>query len=107
MVSGFLFGLIVVGVMTAMLARRWSRYRRRRERERLPGLTPERAIPIQRFDEIQDWVQRTPCTDGSLPVIVAEGSLQHGARSMRVVHVECSSSRDTFALYFDVSTLLN
>ncbi|MEL6760436.1 MAG: hypothetical protein AAFP04_08510 [Myxococcota bacterium] len=107
MVSGFLFGLTVVGVMAAMFAKRWSRDSKRREREQLPGLTPERAISIQRFDEIQDWVRRTPCADGSRPVIVAEGSLQHGARSMRVVHVECSSSRDAFALYFDVSTLLN
>lgn len=102
-----LFSAAIGSALVVFAIRGVKRRRFEGRRAGLPGLTPENAIRIQRFDEIQDWVRTTPCRDGSRPHIVSEGSLQHGGRAVRVVHVECSSCADEFSLYFDLSELLN
>lgn len=99
--------LFAAAIVFALGVLGWRRFRQRGVRAGLPGLTPERAIAIQRFDEIDEWVRRTPCRDGSRPNIVSEGSLSLDGKSYRVVHVECDSCADEFSLYFDQSGLLN
>lgn len=102
-----LFSVAVVAALLTFATRALRRRRFESGREERPGFTPGRAIPIQRFDEIAQWVNDTPCRDGSRPVIVSEGGVQFEGRSMRVVHVECESCADAFSLYFDLSGLLN
>lgn len=105
--TALLFGAAIGVVMILFTLRGVKRRRFEGRRAGMPGLSPESAIRVQRFDEIQDWVRTTPCRDGSRPEIVSEGSLQLEGRTVRVVHVECSSCADEFSLYFDLSELLN
>ncbi|MEO1174528.1 MAG: hypothetical protein AAFX94_21110 [Myxococcota bacterium] len=102
--TGLLFAAAIVAALAGL---GWRSFRGRGARRGLPGLSPEHAISIQRFDEIEDWVRRTPCRDGSRPRIVSEGSMSIQGKSYRVVHVECDGCADEFSLYFDQSGLLN
>jgi hypothetical protein len=101
--AGLVFAAVVLvaaGVWLARGAR--ARAARRRWREG-PGTSPERAIPVRSYDEIDAAVAARRCACGERLRPTGEGTRQAGERRYRFVRLACDECEEAAALYFDVS----
>jgi hypothetical protein len=82
------------------------RYVQKRAVERArPGASPQTAIPIENYADIDVAVRMQSCRCGGRFVVRGEGPSQHQGRPLRVTHLECRSCEREQRLYFDLSTL--
>lgn len=82
------------------------RYAQHRAVERArPGGSPQTAIPIENYADIDVAVRMQSCRCGGRFLVRGEGPAQHRGRPLRVTHLECRSCERERRLYFDLSTL--
>jgi len=70
-----------------------------------PGRSPETAIPIENYADIDVAVRMQSCRCGGRFVVRGEGPSEHHGHPLRVTHLECRSCEREQRLYFDLSTL--
>lgn len=98
--AGFLLGIAVVAALVAVAVRRVQRVRAMRRR---PGATMERAVTVNRFDEIDLAVQGQQCWCGGLLTVAGETSHSAGDRRYRIVRLVCNRCERDQHMYFDVT----
>lgn len=96
--------LLALGFSAWRLA---ARVRLRRRLRALPGATPERAIVVDRFDEIDALIAARGCHCGGGLHVIGEGSDRIDGVVLRSVRAECAWCEEVVTVYFDVSRLFH
>lgn len=98
---GFLFTCAILAAVTVLGVRR---LRARRQRLMRPGATVERAVVVQRFDDMDKFLQRHTCAFCGAPTrLLGEFSRPIGERRYRVVRLACSDCEREERVHFDVT----
>ena len=103
--TGLLFAAVVLVAAGVWL---WRGAAARAERRRLrsgPGTSPEEAIPVRSFDDIDLVVAGRRCSCGSALRLTGEGARQDGERRLRFTRLVCDECEEAYALYFDLTEL--
>lgn len=102
--SGVILGLAVLTAVVSL----WLRgYLQRRAEERLPGGSPESALPAPRFDDIDAVVRAQHCPCGGRLRLTGEGPLERGPQRLRFVRLACIRCERERQLFFDVTAALS
>ena len=105
---GILFTLAIVAAVIATYRKRWRRTRLRRNAQNLPGTTPERAIPIDSFTDIDDTLRDRWCPRcGGYLERAGEGTRTAVGRTLRVARLRCQECDEVAEVFFDATTLLH
>src|SRR5690348_15846319 len=97
--AGLIFVLAIGLALVALLVRRTRSARRRQTARAMPGRSPERPLAVQRFDEMDEAVERTRCACGGRASFVSEASVEVGGGRLRVVHARCNDCDDDVDLF--------
>jgi hypothetical protein len=101
---------LTAALLLALAFSAWRLARRIRLRRRLralPGATPERAIAVERFDEIDALISARGCHCGGGLRIIGEGSERSDGVMLRSVRAECAWCEEIVTVYFDVTGLFH
>lgn len=107
-----MIGLLLAAALVAALAasgyRALRRLRRRRALAALPGGSPESAIAVSGFADIDAHVSARRCPCGGSLASLGERSLAaahagSGERRLRVVRVECRHCEERSEVWFDAT----
>lgn len=103
--------LTFVGVLAfvfALLVRdRLKRRRRARLWRAQPARSPETAVRVSRYHEVDEHLRRARCTCGGALALLSEGTRSSDAGAVRVTHLSCTVCEAEHDLFFDVSLLLH
>lgn len=99
--------LFSVAVLAAVFVVGVRFLRRHASERRQPGRSPERAIPIEDYGEIDIAVRSAACACGGRFVLRGEAPVDDPTRSLRVAVVECRRCERERRLFFDLSTIRN
>jgi hypothetical protein len=104
-VIGVLFVAAIAAALTAMTLRRVRRARGRRAALRRPGATPELAIAITSWDDMQPHLRRRPCACGGTLRLAGEGSRAVGDRRFRIGRLVCDDCEEAADVFFDTTAV--
>lgn len=100
-----LMGAVIIAAVIAVGVRRWQSGR---AAGRHPGHTLERAIVVNRFDEIDAAVQYRRCAYcGGTQHEVGETSRTVGERRFRIVRLVCDECERDERVHFDVTEIFH
>jgi hypothetical protein len=102
-----LFVVAIVAAVSAIFARRLRRRRLRAAARTRPGATPELAIHIRSFAEMDGHLARRWCHCGGYLERRGEGSRDVEGRRFRVARLECQECEAVDEVYFDTTDLLH
>ncbi len=105
--TAVLFVLAVAAALVAMGLRRQRRNRQRRAAASRPGATPDTAIWVRSFDEIDEHLRRTWCGCGGILEPQGESSREEGGRRLRVARLVCQECDESTTLHFDTTDLVH
>ena len=103
--TGILFALVAMVAAGVWI---WRGARARAERRLLhegPGTTPDQAIAVSSFEDIDLTVAGRACSCGTGLRLTGEGSRQDGERRLRVTRMVCDECEEVFTLYFDLTEI--
>jgi hypothetical protein len=105
-----LTGLLVVALVAALVAT-WSQRRRRASLRRAAairdGASPERAIYVRSFADIDGHLGRRWCHCGGYLERTGEGSRELGGRRYRVARLRCQECEDLAEVFFDTTEVVH
>ena len=101
-----LFVLAIVAAVAAMGLKRRAKAKARRASFEGPGMSPEQAIAIRRFDDMDEEIRRRHCLCGARFSLAGEGTRDVGGRTLRVARLYCEECDESREVFFDTSTLL-
>jgi hypothetical protein len=101
-----LFVIAIVAAVGAMAWKRIARARARAESLRGPGTSPDEAIAIRSFEEMDALLKRRRCACGSFLSLAGEGTRDVGGKRLRVARLQCDDCEESRELFFDTTTLL-
>jgi len=105
-VTGVLFSLAILAAVFATGMRRLRRHRLRRAAAERPGVSPERAIAIQSYAEIDDHLARRWCICGGYLERAGEGTRVSDGRRFRILTVVDDFTRALSLGGADIAELL-
>jgi len=98
---------VILAAVAAMAARRWRRaYLRRRARTR-SGSSPERAIPVRSYGEMDAHLAGRWCACGGYLERLGEGSRGGDGRRYRVTRLRCQECEAIEEVFFDTTDILH
>ena len=103
MVISLLMTLAIVAAVLAVARRRRRRSRLRRAALGRPGATPDLAIPVRSFTEIDEHLAGRWCHCGGYLERSGEGSRDAGGRRFRVARLRCQECEQGAEVYFDTT----
>ena len=101
---------LLLALLAALLASAVRRRRRtlaRRAILALPGATPETALAIRDFGEIDAAIALPSCPCGHRPAPAGEGSREVGGRRFRVARLVCPSCEEEQFVFFETTEVLH
>ena len=101
-----LFVLAIVAAVGALGLKRLRKARARRVANQGPGSSPEQAIPIRSFEEMDAALRRRRCPCGAFFSLAGEGTREDGHRRLRVARLTCDDCEDSREVFFDTTSLL-
>jgi hypothetical protein len=101
-----LFALVSVAAVAAVGWRRWTRARLQRAALERPGATPENAIYVRDFAEMDEHLRRRWCSCGGFLEPAGEGSREDSGRRYRVARLLCQECEEATEVFFDTTELL-
>ena len=101
-----LFVLAIVAAVAAMGLKRLATAKARQASLRGPGSSPEEAIAIRTFGDMDDELRRRHCPCGARFALAGEGTRDVGGRTLRVARLYCDDCDESREVFFDTSTLL-
>lgn len=101
-----LFVLAIVAAVAAMGLKRRAKARARRASFAGPGSSPEQAIAIRSFADMDDELRRRHCLCGARFSLAGEGTRDASGRTLRVARLYCDECDESREVFFDTSTLL-
>lgn len=105
--TSILFVLAILAALGAMGARRWTRARLRRAAARRAGTSPDRAIAIRSFAEIDDQLAARWCHCGGYLERAGEGTREISGRRYRVARLTCQECESVDEVFFDTTDMLH
>jgi hypothetical protein len=102
-----LMGVAVIAAVVAMGRRRWHRAWLRREAGRRAGATPELAIPVRSYAEMDAPLAGRWCACGGYLERFGEGSREQSGRRYRVARLRCQECERVDEVFFDTTDLLH
>jgi hypothetical protein len=97
--------ILGAALIAALGAVAWKAWRRRAAERARPGGTPETALAVHDFAEIDRASRGQTCHCGGPFRLRGEGPAQWAGRPLRAVTLECSRCERERRLYFDLSEL--
>jgi hypothetical protein len=107
MVVTLLMTAALVAAVVTMALRRRSRRQLRLAATTRPGATPEQAIWVRSFTEIDDHLGRRWCHCGGFLERTGEGTRQQGDRRYRIARLCCQECEDTAEVWFDTTEVVH
>jgi hypothetical protein len=98
----FLLALALLLAIAAVALRSW---RHRAAERALPGRSPETAIRVEDYSDIDVTVRLESCSCGGLFVLRGEGPVRGYGASLRLTRIECRRCARERVLYFDLRTV--
>lgn len=102
-----LFTLAIVAAVVAMGLRRFRRSRLRRAAAQRSGSSPERAIHIRSYGEMDGHLDERWCFCGGFLERAGEGSRTAGGRTYRIARMRCQECEEPAEVYFDTTDVLH
>jgi len=99
-----ILGIVVLVAVVVMGVRRFQKSHAERRR---PGATIHRPVPVQRFDEIDTFINGRACWCGGTFFTSGETSRAIGERRFRIARLVCSECERDELVYFDVTAALH
>ncbi|HWP66971.1 MAG TPA: hypothetical protein VNO26_13800 [Candidatus Limnocylindria bacterium] len=102
--------LLVAALLAALAAvgrRHYQRSRLRRAAATRAGGTPETAIAVRRFDEIDEHLRARWCHCGGYLERCGEGSREAGGRRYRTARLRCQECDVEAVVFFDTTEVLH
>jgi hypothetical protein len=106
-VIGVLLPLVLVAAVASVAARRWRRARLRRAARERAGASPERAIHIRSYSEMEDHLGRRWCACGGYLERSGEGTREMDGRRFRMARLRCQECEVVEEVFFDTSDVLH
>ena len=107
MLISLLIGLAVVAAVVAMGRRRWHRAWLRREAGRRAGASPDLAIPVRSYGEMDAPLAQRWCACGGFLERLGEGTREEGGRRYRIARLRCQECETVDEVFFDTTDLLH
>lgn len=107
MVVSLLMTLAIVAAVVAVARRRLVRARLRREARGRAGATPDLAIAVRSFAEIDDHLTRRWCHCGGYLERAGEGSREMAGRRFRVARLRCQECEEAGEVFFDTTEVVH
>jgi hypothetical protein len=102
-----LLAVTIVVAVVAVARRRARRAGLRRAAATRAGASPELAIGIRRFDEMDEHLGRRWCHCGGYLERTGEGSREHDGRRYRIVRLRCQECEEPAEVFFDTTDLVH
>jgi len=102
-VTSLLLSLAILAAVVATAARRLRRRRARRAAARGAGVSPEEAIAIRSYAEMDDHLARCWCTCGGYLERMGEGTRVSNGRRFRVARLRCQECERVHEVFFDTT----
>jgi hypothetical protein len=102
-VTQLLLVVVLAAAIVVLARRRWRRARVRRLASRRPGASPEQAVPIDAFDEMDAHLRHRSCPCGGYLARRGEGSRDAAGRRYRVARLECLDCGRVDEVFFDTT----
>jgi len=100
------FVLAIVAAVAAVGWKKYAKARARRASFQGPGSSPEEAIPIRSFDDMDAQIRHRRCHCGAFLSLAGEGTRASGERRLRVARLVCDDCEESREVFFDTSALL-
>src|SRR5215470_17917686 len=107
MIVSLLFTAAIVVATASMWLRRRRRAALRRASRVRAGSSPELAIAVRRFSEIDDHLARRWCHCGGYLERTGEGSRDAYGRRYRVARLRCQECEDPSEVFFDTTDVVH
>ena len=101
--TGLLLSLAIIAAVFATGVRHLRRRRLRRAHAERPGVSPERAIAIRSYDEMDDHLARRWCICGGYLERSGEGTRVSNGRRFRVARLRCQECDRVDEVFFDTT----
>lgn len=107
MVASLLMAVAIVAAVVTMARRRGRRSALRRAAQRRAGASPDRAIAVRSFQEIDDHLARRWCHCGGYLERTGEGTREIGGRRFRIARLRCQECEDSAEVFFDTTEVVH
>ena len=104
--TSLLFVLAIVAAVGAMGLRAHRRRALKHAAAGRPGASPDNAIYIRSFHEMDEHLRKRWCSCGGFLEIIGEGTRERDGRRYRVARMECHECEETGEVFFDTTDLL-
>jgi hypothetical protein len=104
---GWLLLAALVAALIATASRRARRARLRRLAAARPGASPELAIPIRSYGEMDEHLDGRWCICGGYLERRGEGTRDADARRLRVARLRCQECETEAEVFFDTTDVLH
>ena len=101
--TGLLLSLAIIAAVCATGLRRLRRRRLLRAAAQRPGVSPERAIAIRSYDEIDEHLARRWCICGGYLERSGEGTRVSDGRRFRIARLRCQECDRVDEVFFDTT----
>lgn len=105
MVTSLVMTVAIVLAVVAVARRRWRRRALRQAARGRAGATPELAIVVRSFGEMDDQLGRRWCHCGGYLERTGEGTRETGGRRFRIARLRCQECDDAAEVFFDTTEL--
>ena len=105
--TSFLLAVTILAAVTSLGLRRWRRARLRRAARTRAGSSPERAIPIRSYGEMDEHLAGRWCACGGFLERLGEGTREAGGQRFRVARFCCQECETVDEVFFDTTDLLH
>jgi hypothetical protein len=105
--TSLLFALVIVAAVVSLGRRRWRRTRLRLAARTRAGSSPEQAIHIRSYGEMDTHLGQRWCFCGGFLERLGEGSRETGGRRYRVARLSCQECEALDEVFFDTTDVLH
>jgi len=103
LMTGLHFVVVITAALIAIGSRRWRRARLRRASRARAGASPESAILIRSYGEMEDHLMGRWCHCGGFLERRGEGTQELGSRRYRVASLCCQECEELHWVFFDTT----
>jgi len=107
MVVSLLMTVAIVAAVASLAGRRLRTARLRRAAALRAGASPELAIAVRNFTEIDDHVARRWCHCGGYLERTGEGSREASGRRFRIIRLRCQECEEGCEVFFDTTEIMH
>jgi hypothetical protein len=105
--TSLLLAVAIVAAVVSLGARRWRRTRLKRAARTRAGSSPEHAIHIRSYGDMDGYLTERWCFCGGYLERLGEGTRELGDRRYRVARLCCQECETADEVFFDTTDMLH